>query len=66
MNAGPDIIPGEATILAWDPNRQTVDFARSEAEKIRRKGGKILGCTLDTQVKTGRLCPVCGNPGLQK
>jgi hypothetical protein len=66
MNAGPDIRPGEATMLAWDPNRQSVDFARGEAEKIRRKGGKILGCTLDTQVRAGQRCPVCFNPGLMK
>lgn len=60
----PQIVPGEDTFLAWNPARQSVEYAQYVARQIRAQGGKVLGCTLDTRVKRGNRCPVCGKPGL--
>jgi len=57
---------GEATFLVWDTYHQTVTHAQNKAAEIRRRGATVIGCTLDSQVKRGYHCPVCGRAGLLK
>lgn len=60
----PQINPGEDTFLAWDPRNQNVEHAQTIARQIRELGGRVLGCTLDAEVRRGSKCPVCGQAGL--
>jgi hypothetical protein len=59
-----DTIPGEQTRIVWDVRNQTVEYAQILARRIRAAGAIVVGCSLDEQVKRGRLCPVCGAKGL--
>jgi hypothetical protein len=58
-----DIMPGERTKIVWDVQGQTLEYAQVLAERIRARGGIVVGCSLDVQVKKGRTCPVCGAAG---
>lgn len=59
-----DTVAGEHTRIVWDVRRQTVEYAQILARRIRERGGVVVGCSLDEQVKRGRTCPVCGAGGL--